>query len=111
MPTLTATERPVTQAGVALQVRRLALDTGRENIAVAFAGSSALRPELFRGFSRVAIAAADRTIIATLMTSDDPGLVGPSELGLAEPAFRRLGKPAGTSIALSPIASPESLDS
>lgn len=111
MPSLTTADRRVTQAGVMLQVRRLALDTGRENIAVMFAGSSALRPELFRSFSRVAIAAADRTIIATLMTSDDPGLVGPNELGLAEPAFRRLGQPAGTSIALSPIAPPESLDS
>ena len=37
------------------------------------AGSTALSPELFRSFSRVAIAAAARTIIATLMTSDDPG--------------------------------------
>src|SRR5579859_5754501 len=110
MPSLTIADRQVTQAGVSLQVRRLALDTGRENIAVMFAGSSALRPELFRSFSRVAIVAADRTIIATLMTSDDPALVGPNELGLAEPAFRRLGQPAGTSIALSPIAPPESLE-
>ena len=110
MPALTTADRRGMQVGVTLQVRRLALDTGRENIAVVFAGSSALRPELFRSFSRVAIAAADRTIIATLMTSDDPGLVGPNELGLAEPAFRRLGQPAGTPIALSPIAPPESLD-
>jgi thymidine phosphorylase len=91
MPPLTTLDRRVTQAGVALQVCRLALDTGRENIAVVYAGSTALRPELFRSFSRVAIAAADRTIIATLMTSDDPGLVSPNQLGLAEPAFRRLG--------------------
>jgi thymidine phosphorylase len=93
-----------------MQVRRLALDTGRENIAVVLAGSTALRPELFRSFSRVAIAAPDRTIVATLMTSDDPGMVGPNELGLAEPAFRRLGQPSGSSIVLSPIAPPESMD-
>ncbi len=111
MPPLTTVDRRVTQAGVALQVCRLALDTGRENIAVVYAGSTALRPELFRSFSRVAIAAADRTIIATLMTSDDPGLVSPNQLGLAEPAFRRLGQPTGASIVLSPIAPPESLDS
>jgi thymidine phosphorylase len=111
MPTLTAASQPVTQAGVSMHVRRLALDTGRENIAVVRSGSTALRPELFRSFSRVAIAAADRTIIATLMTSDNPGMVGPNELGLAEPAFRRLGQPSGSSIVLSPIAPPESMDS
>jgi thymidine phosphorylase len=88
----------------------LALDTGRENVAVILASSLALRPEVFRSFSRVEIAGSERTVIATLMTADDPGLVGPTELGLAEPAFRRLGQPDGAEITLSPVTPPNSLD-
>ena len=109
-PAATSLEQITTQHGVALRIRRLALDTGRENVAVLLAGSTALRPEVFRSFSRVAITAAARTIIATLMTSDDPMLIGPAELGLAEPAFRRLGGEEGDSVTLLPIAPPDSLD-
>jgi thymidine phosphorylase len=110
MPKPVTGDQVAAQHGVALQVRRLALDTGRENVAVVLAGSASLRPEVFRSFSRVAITVGERTVIATLMTSDDPALIGPTELGLAEPAFRRLGEPEGTTVRLSPIAPPESVD-
>ena len=36
-----------------LKIRRVNLDTGRENVAVISRRSKALRPEVFRGFSRV----------------------------------------------------------
>ena len=36
-----------------LKVRRVNLDTGRENVVVISRHSSALRPDIFRGFSRV----------------------------------------------------------
>ena len=36
-----------------LKVRRISLDTGRENVVVISRHSSALRPDIFRGFSRV----------------------------------------------------------
>ena len=36
-----------------LKVRRVNLDTGRENVVVISRHSSALRPDVFRGFSRV----------------------------------------------------------
>ena len=36
-----------------LKIRRVNLDTGRENVVVISRRSKALRPEVFRGFSRV----------------------------------------------------------
>jgi len=38
-----------------LKIRRVNLDTGRENVVVISRRSTALRPEVFRGFSRVGI--------------------------------------------------------
>ena len=93
-----------------LRIRRIALDTGRENIAVMSRRSHALRPEVFRGFSRVEIGHAGKSILATLMLTDDDGLVGPDDLGLAEPAFRRFAAPAGTLVGVVPAKPPESLD-
>ena len=98
------------QQGVALRLRRLPFDTGRENMAVISNRSTLLRPDLFRGFSRVVVRAGGQELIASLITSDQPGLPGPNELGLAEPAFRRLGLPEGTEIRLAPAIPPESLD-
>ena len=43
-----------------LKVRRVNLDTGRENVVVISRHSSALRPEVFRGFSRVELRAGIR---------------------------------------------------
>ena len=39
-----------------LKIRRVNLDTGRENVVVISRRSKALRPEIFRGFSRVEFA-------------------------------------------------------
>lgn len=73
-----------------LKVRRVNLDTGRENVVVISRHSSALRPEIFRGFSRVELRRDAKVVLATLLITDDDTLVGPDEIGLSEPAFRRL---------------------
>ena len=93
-----------------LKVRRVNLDTGRENVVVISRHSSALRPELFRGFSRVELRVGTKVLLATLLITDEDALVGPGEIGLSEPAFRRFAEPACSQITVSPAASPESLD-
>lgn len=93
-----------------LKIRRLNLDTGRENVAVISRHSRALRPEVFRGFSRVELENGTRSILATLLITDDDSLVGSEELGLAEPAYHRLACPAGGLISVTPARPPESLD-
>ena len=93
-----------------LRIRRVSLDTGRENVVVISRHSSALRPDVFRGFSRVELRSGSKALLATLLITDEDSLVGRDELGLSEPAFRRFGEPAGNLITVSPAASPESLD-
>ena len=66
---------------------RVHLDTGRENVVVISRRSKALRPEIFRGFSRVELRCNSKTLLATLLITDDDALVGPGGIGLSEPAF------------------------
>ena len=92
-----------------LRIRRVNLDTGRENVVVISRQSTALRPDVFRGFSRVELRANSKVLLATLLLTDD-GMVAPDELGLAEPAFRRFGEQAGSPITVTPAPPPQSLD-
>ncbi|HVZ52455.1 MAG TPA: thymidine phosphorylase family protein [Pseudolabrys sp.] len=92
-----------------LKIRRVNLDTGRENVVVISRRSVALRPEVFSGFSRVELRTNGKVLLATLLLTDD-GMVGVDELGLADPAFRRFGEPVGTLVSVTPAASPESLE-
>src|SRR6202158_671194 len=91
------------------KIRRINLDTGRENVVVISRRSKALRPEVFSGFSRVELRCNSKVLLATLILTDD-GLVGPDELGLAEPAFRRFAEPAGSLVTVTPAPPPDSLD-
>lgn len=93
-----------------LKIRSVNLDTGRENVVVISRQSKALRPEIFRGFSRVELRRNSRVLLATLLITDDDALVGPDEIGLSEPAFRRFAEPVGSLVAVTPAAPPESLE-
>ena len=93
-----------------LRIRRVSLDTGRENVAVISRHSKALRPEIFRGFSRVELRRNSKVVLATLLITDDDDLVGPADIGLAEPAFHRLAEPVGSLVTVTPAAPPDSLD-
>jgi len=103
---MTAPDTPRPQ----LRIRRINLDTGRENVAVISRRSKALRPEVFRGFSRVELCRNSKVLLATLLITDDDALVGPDDLGLAEPAFHRFAEPVGSFVTVSPAAPPGSLD-
>ena len=100
----------ITPTAPGLKVRRVSLDTGRENVAVISRRSTALRPEVFRGFSRIELRRGSKVLLATLLLTDDDKLVGPGELGLAEPAFRRFAESAGALVTVTPAAPPASLE-
>ena len=101
---------PVDTARPQLQIRCINLDTGRENVVVISRQSKALRAEIFRGFSRVELRRDSKVLLATLLITDDDALVGPGEIGLSQPAFRRFAEPAGNLVAVTPAAPPESLE-
>jgi len=92
-----------------LKIRRVSLDTGRENVVVISRHSRAFRPDVFRGFSRVQLQRGEKILLATLLITDD-GLVGVDEIGMSEPALRRFAEPAGSLVTVSPAARPQSLD-
>ena len=92
-----------------LKIRRVNLDTGRENVVVISRRSTALRPEVFSGFSRVELRCNSKVLLATLLLTDN-GLVNPDEIGLADPAFRRFAEAAGSLVTITPAPPPDSLD-
>ena len=93
-----------------LKIRRIPLDTLRENVAVLASNCAALRPEAFQAFKRLEVVHDGRSIIASLDVCHDLSVVGPEEIGLAEPAFRRMGLPEGTSVTITPARRPQSLE-
>jgi thymidine phosphorylase len=92
-----------------LKIRRINLDTGRENVVVISRRSKALRPEVFRGFSRVELRSDVKVLLATALLTDD-GMVAADEIGLAEPAFHRFAESIGSLVSVTPAPPPGSLD-
>ena len=89
-----------------LTVRPLAIDTFRENTVLLSRDCRALRPERLAGVRKVEVRAGGRTLMASVEICDDPALVGPGEAGLTQPAFRRLGVPAGSAVTITPAPPP-----
>jgi thymidine phosphorylase len=94
------------ETSMLLTVRPLAIDTFRENTILLSRDCRALRPERLAGVRKVEVSASGRTMMAEVVICDDPALVGPDEAGLTEPAFRRLGAPAGSEVRITPAPPP-----
>ena len=67
-----------------LQLRRVAIDTYRENVAYLHRQCEVYRAEGFQALAKVEITADSRRIQAVLNVVDDDALVAPGELGLSE---------------------------
>src|SRR3546814_16230743 len=83
-----------------LKLRRIAVDTHRENIAYLSRACGQYHAEEFLALAKVEVIADSHRIQATLNIVDDPVLLGPDELGLSEEAFRLFGRGAGTPVAI-----------
>ena len=97
-----------------LTLRRIGIDTYRENVAFLRRDCSAYNAEEFRGLNRIEVfAAADpegRRIRATLNIVDPGNVLGPDALGLSDAAFRQLGLAEGSAVAIEAAAPPASHD-
>ncbi len=78
-----------------LQVRRVAIDTYRENVAYLHRDCAVYRAEGFQALSKVEVRANGKRILASLNVVDDDRIVGCNELGLSEDAFAQLGVEEG----------------
>jgi thymidine phosphorylase len=92
-------------------VRRVPIDTHPENIAFLLRDGEGYSPEQFRALRKIRVFEGPHEILATLDIVDDECLVANGEIGLGEQAFRRLGCPEGTEVAIEQARPPASLES
>jgi thymidine phosphorylase len=92
-----------------LTIRRVAIDTFREHVAYLHRDCTAVRAEGFQALSKVEVSGNGATILAVLNVVDDECIVGPTELGLSEEAFARLGLAAGHGASLQHAEPPASI--
>jgi thymidine phosphorylase len=92
-----------------LRIRRVAIDTWRENVVYLHRDCAVVRAAGFQALSKVMVRADDRSISAVLNVVDDEAIVRPDELGLSEDAFVRLNVEAGRAAKVSPAEPPASL--
>ena len=93
-----------------LALRRIGIDTYRENVAYLHRDCAVYRAEGFQALSKVEVRANGRRILATLNVVDDPAIVACHELGLSEDAFLQLDVNDGHTASVSQAEPPESID-
>ena len=111
MPPLTDTpvDTPIDPGTPLLRLKRVAIDTYRENVAYLHRECDIYRAEGFQALSKVEVRANGRRILATLNVVDDTCIVGRDELGLSEDAFAQLGVADGHPTRVSQAEPPSSI--
>ncbi len=92
-----------------LKLRRVAIDTYRENVAYLHRDCAIYRAEGFQALSKVEVRANGRRILASLNVVDDGCIVAADELGLSEDAFALLGVADGHPASISQAEPPASI--
>jgi len=92
-----------------LQIKRVGIDTYRENVAYLHRNCAVVRAAGFQALAKVEVQANGRAILAVLNVVDDARIVGERELGLSEEAFERLGVAAGHGATVQHAEPPESI--
>ena len=100
--------RPVQNGELAL--KRVAIDTYRENVAYLHRDCHVYRAEGFQALSKIQIRHGDHRILAVLNVVDDAAIVGPGELGLSEQAFSQFGAEAGARVSAAHAEPPRSME-
>ena len=93
-----------------LALRRVAIDTWRENVAYLHRDCAVYRAEGFQALSKIEVRANGRHILATVNVVDDLCIVGCHELGLSEDAFAQLGVANGHTVTVSQAEPPDSME-
>jgi thymidine phosphorylase len=93
-----------------LKLRRVGIDTLRENVAFLARTCREYRPEEFQALDKIEVKHDGRALLATLNIVDDTRIVGPDELGLSPQAFADFAAPDGALVAIEHAVPPRSLD-
>jgi thymidine phosphorylase len=95
-----------------LAVRRIGIDTYRENVAFLRRDCPVYRAEGFQALSKVEVSANGSSILAVLNVVDaidESPLIGEREIGLSEEAFAQLGVAEGTGVRIAHAEPPASI--
>ncbi|HXQ13779.1 MAG TPA: thymidine phosphorylase family protein [Caulobacteraceae bacterium] len=93
-----------------LKARPLPFDTFRENVVLLARDNVVLRPERLAGVRRVEVKARGVSLLASPMIAEAGANLAADEIGLPQPALRRLGVAAGDLVEIAPARAPQSLD-
>src|SRR5512143_2396097 len=93
-----------------LQLRRVAIDTYRENVAYMHRDCEFYRAEGFQALTKVVVSANGNRIFAVLNVVDDEKIVGLCELGLSEQAFEQIGLKEGEDVRVAQAETAPSMD-
>ena len=99
--------------GSNLKLRRIGIDTYRENVVYLHRDCELYRTEGFQALSKIEVAAScggEKHIVAVLNVVDDDKIVRPDELGLSEQGFTQLGREEGSLVCVSHAEQPASMD-
>lgn len=94
----------------ALKLRRVAIDTYKENVAYLNRNCEIYRAEGFQSLNKVLIRANGKKIYAVLNVVDDDSIVKADELGLSEQAFDQIGMAEGEQVAVEQAGTPKSME-
>ncbi len=92
-----------------LNLRAVAIDTYKENVAYLHRDCDVYRAEGFQALSKVEVRANGRKILATLNVTSDPRIVQCHELGLSIDAFAQMGVDQGHPAYISQAEPPVSI--
>ena len=100
-----------TPATSTLQLRRVAIDTYKENVAYLHRDCTVYRSEGFQALAKIEINAEGdgQAVLAALNVVDDAAITAPGQLGLSQEAFQQIGLPEGTAVTVSHAKPPTSL--
>ncbi|HSR00486.1 MAG TPA: thymidine phosphorylase family protein [Sphingomicrobium sp.] len=91
-------------------IRRIPIDTYPENTAFLLRDGDGYSPEQYQALRKIRVFSGSHEILATLNIVDDEKLIAQGDIGLGEQAFRRLGCPEGTEVAIEQARPPASLE-
>jgi len=101
---------PAELHAASLRLRRVAIDTYRENVVYLHRDCAIYRTEGFQALSKVQVRTNGRHVVATLNVVDDERIVHCGEVGLSEDAFALLGVNDGHEAWVSQAEPPASME-
>ena len=93
----------------ALRLRRVAIDTFRENVAYMHRDCEIYRAEGFQALAKIEIRSGRKRVLAVLNVVDNGNILAPDELGLSEQAFDQLNLREGHAVRVAHAEPPASL--